>query len=174
MFTNKTRTFPGVDVGSDHDLVMMTMKTKLIKRKKQKNPRIKFNLEKLNDKSIGEEFQAKIGGKFAPLLLLENVDELTEGFNAAMAEVAQEVLGKQRNKKQPWISNEALDLCDKRREKKGKRKNGPAEAEEYSNTNKEVRTKLREDKETWINQQFETLETEITKNNTKTRRRLLT
>ena len=98
---------------------------------------------------------------------MENVDELTEGFNAAIAEVAQEVLGKQRNKKQPWISNEALDLCDKRREKKGKRKNGPAEAEEYSNTNKEVRTKLREDKETWINQQCETLETEITKNNTK-------
>ena len=112
------------------------MKTKLSKRKKQKNPRIKFNLEKLNDKSIAEEFQAKIGGKFAPLLLLENVDELTEGFNAAIAEVAQEVLGKQRNKKQPWISNEALDLCDKRREKKVKRKNGPEEAEEY--TNKEV------------------------------------
>ena len=60
IFTNKTRTFPGADVGSDHDLVMMTMKTKLSKRKKQKNPRIKFNLEKLNDKSIAEEFQAKI------------------------------------------------------------------------------------------------------------------
>ena len=95
IFTNKTRTFPGADVGSDHDLVMMTMKTKLSKRKKQKNPRIKFNLEKLNDKSIAEEFQAKIGGKFAPLLLLENVDELTKGFNAAIAEVAQEVLRKQ-------------------------------------------------------------------------------
>ena len=79
---------------------MMTMKTKLSKRKKQKNPRIKFNLEKLNDKSIAEEFQAKIGGKFAPLLLLENVDELAEGFNAAIAEVAQGLLGKQRNKKQ--------------------------------------------------------------------------
>ena len=102
---------------------MMTMKTKLSKRKKQNNPRIKFNLEKLDDQSIAEEFQAKIGGKFAPLLLLENVDELTEGFDAAIAEVAQEVLGKQRNKKQPCISNEALDLCDKRREKKGKRKN---------------------------------------------------
>ena len=37
----------------------------------------------------------------------------------------------------------------------------------YSNTNKEVRTKLREDKEKWINQQCETLETEITRNNTK-------
>ena len=89
---------------------------------------------------------------------MENVDELTEGFNAAIAEVAQEVLGKQRNKKQPWISNEALGLCDKRREKKSKRKNRPAEAEEYSNTNKEVRTKLREDKEKWINQLCETLD----------------
>ena len=59
IFTNKTRTFPGADVGSDHDLVMMTMKTKLSKRKKQKNPRIKFNLEKLN-KSIAYEFQEKI------------------------------------------------------------------------------------------------------------------
>ena len=97
----------------------------------------------MNDKSIAEEFQAKIGDKFASMLLLENVDKLTEGFNAAIVEVAQEVLGKQRNKKQPWISNEALDLRDERREKKGKRKNGPAEAEEYSNTNKEVRTKLR-------------------------------
>ena len=101
------------------------------------------------------------------LLLLENVDELTEGFNAAIDEVAQKVLGKQSNKKQPWISNEALNLCDKRSDNKGKWKNGPAEAEEYSNTNKKVRTKLREDKETWINQQCETLETEITKNNTK-------
>ena len=69
------------------------------------------------------------------------------------------------HKKQPRISKEALDLCDKCREKKGKRK--PVEAEVYNNKNKEVRTKLREDKEIWIKQQCETLETEITKNNTK-------
>jgi exonuclease III len=164
---NKTRTFPGADIGSDHDLVMMTMKTRLSRRSKPKNPRIRFNLEKLNDKSIAEEFQAKIGGKFAPLLLVEDIDELTEGFNQALTEVAQEVLGKQRKKKQPWISNETLDLCDKRREKKSKRKNGPAEKEEYKNINAEVRNKLRTDKDTWINQQCETLEAEITKNNTK-------
>ena len=36
IFTNKTRTFPGADVGSDHDLVMMTMKTKLSKEKSRK------------------------------------------------------------------------------------------------------------------------------------------
>ena len=36
IFTNKTGTFPGADVGSDHDLVMMKMKTKLSKRKSRK------------------------------------------------------------------------------------------------------------------------------------------
>jgi len=167
IYTNRTRTFPGADVGSDHDLVMMTMKTRLSKRKKQKNPRIKFNLEKLNDKAIAEVFQAKIGGKFAPLLLVEDIDELTDGYNSALKEVAEEVLGKQRKKKQSWISNEALDLCDKRREKKNKRKKGPLEAEEYRTANAEVRKKLCEDKDTWINQQCETLEAEISRNNTK-------
>ena len=92
---------------------------------------------------------------------------MTEGYNAALIDVALEVLGKQRKKKQPWISNEALDLCDRRRERKGKRKNGPVEAEAYSKANAEVREKLREDVETWINQQCEMLETEIIGNNTK-------
>ena len=167
IYTNRTRTFPGADIGSDHDLVIMTMKTRLSRRKKEKNPRIKFNLEKLNDKTVAEIFQAKIGGKFAPLLLVEGVNDLTEGYNAALTEVALEVLGKQISKKQPWISNEALDLCDKRREKKSKRKNGPRDAEEYSNANAEVRKKLQEDRDTWINQQCEILETEIRGNNTK-------
>ena len=56
---------------------------------------------------------------------MEKVDKLAEGFNSATTAVAQEVLGKQRNKKQPWISNEALDLCDKRREKKASGKLDP-------------------------------------------------
>ena len=34
---NKTRSFPGADVGSDHDLVMMTMRLKLRRLNKQQN-----------------------------------------------------------------------------------------------------------------------------------------
>ena len=43
------RTFPGVDVGSDHDLVMMTFRLLLKKIKKQAHTRIKFNLKKPKD-----------------------------------------------------------------------------------------------------------------------------
>ena len=64
----QTRTFPGADIGSDHDLVLISVRLKLKKMRKGKFPRIKFDLEELRDPDIAVEFQATIGGKFAPLL----------------------------------------------------------------------------------------------------------
>ena len=70
----KTRSFPGADIGSDHELVMMTFKLRLQRVKNQGSIRIRFSLEKLKDPNIAKIFQATIGGKFAPLLALENQD----------------------------------------------------------------------------------------------------
>ena len=66
----KTRTYPGADVGSDHDLVLLTIKIKLKKNNKSTNNRIKFDLEKLKDPSIAETFKAQLGGKFGALSLI--------------------------------------------------------------------------------------------------------
>ena len=68
----KTRSFPGADIGSDHDLVMMTFKLHLKKVSKQGHTKIKFDLEKLKDPQIVETFKAMIGGKFASLTLLDS------------------------------------------------------------------------------------------------------
>ena len=71
------RSFPGADIGSDHDLLMMTFRLRLKKKKKKKSEkknhkpkhtRLKFDLEKLKDPSVLETFQAMIGGRFAPSL----------------------------------------------------------------------------------------------------------
>ena len=48
---------------------------------KPKNTRQKFNLDRLKDPAILECFQATIGGKFAPLLTL---DEDVESTPASM------------------------------------------------------------------------------------------
>ena len=64
---DRTRTFPGADVGSDHDMVMMTFQTSLKNSRKPTQPRIRFDLEKLNDATVMSAFQASIGGRFAPL-----------------------------------------------------------------------------------------------------------
>ena len=48
----RTRSFLGADVGSDHDLVVMTFRVHLQKVNKQKGTRMKFNLEKLKHPNI--------------------------------------------------------------------------------------------------------------------------
>ena len=68
-----------------------------------------------------ETFQAIIGGRFALLTIMSNdntdIDSMITTFNTAVTETVSEILGKHRQKKKnPWITAEILDLCDKRRE----------------------------------------------------------
>ena len=58
-------------MGSDHDLGKMNFRLRLKRNVKPKQVRMKFDLEKLEDPNIVEAFQAMIGGKFAPLTILE-------------------------------------------------------------------------------------------------------
>ena len=51
-----TRTFPGADVGSDHDLVMTTIKVKLLKKCTEKVVCIKYDVQKLKDPNITKQF----------------------------------------------------------------------------------------------------------------------
>ena len=124
----RTRSFPGADIRSDHDLLKMTFRLRLKKKKKFSKPkhtRLNFDLEKLKDPNVLETFQAMIGGRFAPLTIMSNedtdIDSMITTFNTAVTETASEILGKHRQKKKPWITAEIIDLCDKRRELRKKR-----------------------------------------------------
>ena len=82
--TNKTRSFPGAVVGSDHNLVMMNIKLKLRRLQKKKPCRIKYNIELLKNPIYKQNFEVAIGGKFGPLLLLDDMQEMTDGFTEGM------------------------------------------------------------------------------------------
>ena len=72
-------------------------------------------------------FKAQVGGKFAPLLALtedpSNIENIVETFNNTIIEAASETLGKARNKKQPWMTDEILTICDERRRLKAIQEN---------------------------------------------------
>ena len=70
----KDKNFQRADVGRDHDLVMMSFRLRFKKIKMQGPTRIKFDLEKLKDPQVADAFQAMIGGKFAPLIVLDADD----------------------------------------------------------------------------------------------------
>ena len=90
--TARTRTFPGADIGSDHDMVIMTFQTRLKNLRKSAQPRIRFDLEKLNDPTVMNAFQATICGRFAPLATLVDEDadlnSMVTHFNKAVIDTA--------------------------------------------------------------------------------------
>ena len=92
-------------------MLMMTFHLRLKRISKSKHTRLKFDLEKLKDPNVLETFHAMVGGKFAPLTIMDNedtdLDSVITTFNTAVIETASEILGKQRHKKK----KKNLDHC---------------------------------------------------------------
>ena len=139
---------------------MMTFRVNARKVNKQKGTRLKFNLEKLKDPNIHKTFQAMIGGKFAPLTILkdteegEDLDTRTRNFSTAITDTAVEILGKHRTKKKKWITDDILEMCDKRRELKNKKHDAQGRSQ-YREINNKIRKAIKQAKENWIEQQCE-------------------
>ena len=99
----RTRSFPGVDIESDHDLVMMTSRVRLKKARKQNQSRQRFDLEKLRDSDVACTFQATIARKFTPLIGLRDEDmdinTMITTYNTAVTDAASEIHGKERRRK---------------------------------------------------------------------------
>jgi len=164
----KTRSFPGADIGSDHELVMMTFQLRLKKIKKPSYTRLRFDLEKLKDPKVSEDFQAMIGGKFAPLTTLgdKDVEEMTTTFNRIFTETSTQILGKHRQSKKPWVTSDILDLCDQRRNLKREKYTAEG-AKQYRIMNNKVKACMRKAKENWIQSQCNEIEDNLSRNNSK-------
>ena len=132
---------------------MMTFHLRLKQISKSKHIRLKFDLEKLKFPNMLETFQAMIGGKFAPLTIMNNedidMDSIITTFNTALTETASEILGKHRQKKKPWVTAEILDLCDKGRELRKKRFK-PEGSEKYKEVNNSIKRCMKKAKGNWI------------------------
>ena len=91
--------------------MLKTIKLKLKTERFVKSPCIGFDLEKIKDPKIAEMFQAKVGGKVAALCVLgSDVDTIANSLKEGLLSTAEEVLGRQRKKIQPWVTHEVLDL----------------------------------------------------------------
>ena len=121
-----TKTLPGSDCGSDHELLMMSMRLKIKKTEAAKHP-IRYDMIQ-----IPEQFSVDIKNRFAELIPI--VDEMTpneqwEKIYFATEKVAKEKLSRKRFRKKQWISEEeeTLYLIYDRRNMKahGKNVNNP-------------------------------------------------
>ena len=147
--TAKTRSFPGADIGSDHDLLLLNFHLRLKMNQRPKHTRVKFDLGKLNDTTTAKAYQDTLAGKLATIQNRVDdmdIDTMTNDLNTAIMDTAHEILGKERRIKQPLMTRELLEKCDRRRELKNK-KGSTEGAAMYRLINKEIKKGMREAKE---------------------------
>ena len=153
----------------------VTLKTLIFssnqKRTKKKNTTEKRNghgmiIKHTSRSNIADFFRATIGGKFAPLLALENQDTKTDAlirsFFTAVTETANTILGKHRPAKKPWVTDNILKMCDKRRELKQKKVQNFKEKRTSM-----LKKGMRKAQETWIEEQCQGIEENLQKPNSK-------
>ena len=92
VYINKTR-FPGADIGSDHDMVMMTFRIHF------KSP-IKFNLVKIKDPVTEKLFKQKIDEKLLEqnVTNIQDTEEIVQKLNVTMVDAANEIIIKKNTK----------------------------------------------------------------------------
>ena len=116
------KTYPGADVGSDHNPVLMQIKIKLKKMRKQKS-HVKFELQQLKDQEKRQEYNVKVKNRFELLDVEEflQVEENWQGIKSALCDSLNSTIPKRvRNKKKSWMADEILQLMELRREAKNR------------------------------------------------------
>ena len=73
IITTSTRTYPGADIGSDHDLVLCNLKLKLCIRKRVITNKIRFDLDKLENATTVNDYKVKLDLELSQVKINENV-----------------------------------------------------------------------------------------------------
>jgi hypothetical protein len=112
----------GADVASDHHLVVANLKLKLKKTSTHVNVKRNFDVGKLQDSKIQQEFKLEIKNR---LQLLENlsiedtktipVNDEWQQIHKIYTEASEKVLGFKRQVHKEWITPETWKLIDERK-----------------------------------------------------------
>ena len=158
-FVTNCRVYRGAELGNtDHRLLTAELKLKL-----KTNTPTKFlprlDSARLSDPAMAASYQCSISNRFTVL-----ADEITtdwQHFKSEVCKAAEETIGRTRpTPKQPWISNETLEIIDRRREA---RLSGDLAA--HRRLNGVCNAAIRQDREKFWDEQATLLESAAQQNN---------
>ncbi|XP_052231603.1 uncharacterized protein LOC127845002 [Dreissena polymorpha] len=156
------------DIGSDHSLLVAKVTFKLRKAKTGDIKNQHYDVVKLKDPKVKEEFRLTLRNRFS--ILEDEAALTTEGFNRVMKETGEEILGFRKSKKTKWISAKTWSRIEERRQIKKKLLDTKSLriSKEYSEKDNVVKTLARRDKRRYIERLAEEAETAAEHNDMKT------
>ena len=144
-----SKTRPGADCGSDHELLITKFRLKLKEVGKTARP-FRYDLNQ-----IPYDYTVEVRNRFKGLDLIDRVpDELWTEVRGTVQEIGIETIPMEKKcKKVKWLSEEALQIAVKRREVKSKR-----EKERYTHLNAEFQRRAERDKKAFLSDQCKEIE----------------
>ena len=149
---HSTKTRPGADCGSDHELLITKFRLTLKKVGKTTRP-FRYDLNQ-----IPYDYKVEVRNRFKGLDLIDRVpDKLRNEVRDIVQQTGIKTIPMEKKcKKAKWLSGEALQIAVKRREAKSK-----GEEERYKHLNAEFQRIARRDKKAFLSNQCK----EIKENN---------
>ena len=150
------KTYPGADIDSDHNPVVAVTRLRLknIQRSKREPQR---DLKQLKKEDIKQRYSVAVQNRYEALSEEINGGEIEKEWiclQRAYVEGVEEIIPrKERRARKAWMTEDILDLMEKRRECKHKN------AERYRELNREIKRRCSSAKEKWVNEQCEEIET---------------
>ena len=166
------RAYRGADVASDHIIVLAVVSLKLRRSKGRQARQQRLDSGRLNESLTKQAFAVEVKNRFQ---VLGKQQEMTiDGFNQALREAGEKVLGFRRKKKKEWVKEETWKKIDERRQTKEKINNTRSERLKeqhrsfYSELNKQVKRMTRADKKDYVEKLADEAEEAAGKNDLKT------
>ena len=162
----------GADVASDHTLVLAVVSLKLRRSKGRQARQQRLDSGRLNESLTKQAFAVEVKNRFQ--VLGEQQEMTIDGFNQALREAGEKVLGFRRKKKEEWIKEETWKKIDERKQTKEKINNTRSERLKekhrsfYSELNKQVKRMTRADKKDYIEKLADEAEEAAGRNDLKT------
>ncbi|XP_049944546.1 uncharacterized protein LOC126426686 [Schistocerca serialis cubense] len=154
-------TFPGADVDSNHNLLVMNCRLKLKKLQKGGNLR-RWDLDELTKPEVVQSFRDSVREQLTGIEERNTVEEEWVALRDEVVKAAEDQVGKKtRASRNPWVTEEILNLIDERR----KYKNAVNEAsrKEYKRLKNEIDRKCKMAKQGWLEDKCKDVEAYLTR-----------
>ena len=163
------RSYCSSDIGSDHNLVLAKVKLFPTRTKHMKNLPKAYDVCRFGNPTIAEEFRAKIGGDFEPLLQLEDTD--VEGLWSSFRDITnkhtEETVGVKRARQVKGLPEDVRNVCHLRRKARIAMMNDPSPCNKnnYAKLNKTVKFEVKKWKRRLLDKEVSEMEVAHAKNN---------
>ncbi|CAI6343800.1 unnamed protein product [Macrosiphum euphorbiae] len=157
------KAYPGADINSDHNLLIMESELKY-KNIKKKNNIKRWNLQKLKNDEIKVTYNKKCSDTLMTVTPDNNtVEEKWKNIKQILKNKAEEVLGsREKEARKPWITEEIIELINERR--KYKNQNNIDSQQNYKHIRNIIQRKAKEAKKKGLDNQCTEVEERMNRN----------